>query len=57
MSEIVLAIIEATGVGIAVHAWDTGNLEMLIGGLMFSLLFLMIAALIAVEAMEAKDGK
>lgn len=56
MSEIVLAIIEATGVGIAVHAWDTGNLEMLIGGLMFSLLFLMIAALIAVEEMEAKHG-
>lgn len=56
MSEIVLAIIEATGVGIAVHAWDTGNLEMLIGGLMFSLLFLMIAAVSAVEEMEAKHG-
>lgn len=56
MSEIVLAIIEATGVGIAVHAWDTGNLEMLLGGLMFSLLFLMIAAVSAVEEMEAKHG-
>lgn len=56
MSEIVLSAIEATGVGIAVHAWDTGNLEMLIGGVMFSLMFLMIAAVSAVEEMEAKHG-
>lgn len=49
MSEIVLAVIEATGVGIAVHAWDTGNLEMLIGGVMFSLLFLMWGVLSVVE--------
>lgn len=49
MSEIVLAAIEAIGVGIAVHAWDTGNVELLIGGLLFSLLFLMIAVVSAVE--------
>ncbi len=49
MSEIVLAIVEAIGVGIAVHAWDVGNVEMFLGGLMFSLLFLMIAVVSAVE--------
>lgn len=54
MSEIVLAIIEATGVGIAVHAWDTGNLNMMIGGIGFTLLFLMIAAMSVVEEVKNK---
>lgn len=49
MSEIVLAIVEAIGVGIAVHAWDTGNLNMLIGGVIFTLLFLVWGLAMAIE--------
>ena len=40
MTELVLALVEAIGVGITVHAWDTGNLNMMIGGIIFTLLFL-----------------
>ncbi|WP_288638872.1 hypothetical protein [uncultured Lentilactobacillus sp.] len=39
MTELVLALVEAIGVGITVHAWDTGNLNLVIGGIGFTLLF------------------
>ena len=41
MSYLVLAIVEMFGTGITVHAWDTGNLNMMIGGIGFCALFLM----------------
>lgn len=42
MSEIALVIVEAIGVGITVHAYDTENIEMFLGGVVFSLLFLIL---------------
>lgn len=54
MTELVLALVEATGVGITVHAWDTGNLNMMIGGIGFTLLFLMWGVLSVVEEVNAE---
>ena len=54
MTELTLAIVEATGVGITVHAWDTGNLNMLIGGVIFTLLFLVWGLAMAFEEVSAE---
>ena len=49
MNYLVLALVEMVGTGITVHAWDTGNLNMMIGGVMFTVLFLVWGILSVVE--------
>lgn len=57
MTELTLAIVEAIGVGITVHAWDTGNLNMMIGGVMFTLLFLVWGILSVVEEVTRNEQR
>ena len=54
MTELTLAIVEAIGVGITVHAWDTGNLNMMIGGVMFTVLFLVWGLEMMIEEVNAE---
>lgn len=49
MNYLVLALVEAVGTGITVHAWDTGNLNLMIGGIGFTLLFLVWGLAMAIE--------
>jgi hypothetical protein len=54
MNYLVLAIVEMVGVGITVHAWDTGNLNLMIGGVMFTVLFLVWGLEMMIEEVNAE---
>jgi hypothetical protein len=54
MNYLVLALVEMVGTGITVHAWDTGNLNMMISGIGFALLFLMWGLEMAIEEVNAE---
>lgn len=54
MNYLVLALVEMVGVGITVHAWDTGNLNLMIGGVMFTVLFLVWGLEMMIEEVNAE---
>lgn len=57
MNYLILALVEMVGAGITVHAWDTGNLNMMIGGIGFTLLFLMWGLEMAIEEVTCSEQR
>lgn len=49
MTELVLALVEMVGVGITVHAYDTGDFGQMLAGIGFALLFLAWAGLSVIQ--------
>lgn len=56
MTELVLALVEMVGVGITVHAYDTGDFGQMLAGIGFALLFLVWAGLSVMEEVKTKHG-
>lgn len=52
MTELALTLVEAIGAGITVHAWDTGNVEMFLGGIVYLVLFLLWGVAMMIEEVQ-----
>lgn len=54
MTELVLALVEMVGVGITVHAYDTGDFGQMLAGIGFALLFLVWGLEMMIEEVNAE---